>query len=162
MNHEKNSDSADLVEIYLQNNLRYLNALRCRYYSYHTPKPHKWTLFCHENKCKALFWCNQIVLRSNVDDTTENISLYVVDGMYEVSQRCHIEADTLKLHQAIFDHQEAEANSQNHSPDLQSENHVVMAHLSANNCLLKHPADTATPDWSHISDRRFVSPTFGA
>lgn len=64
--------------------------------------------------------------------------LYVVDGMYEVSGRCHI---AFKLHQVIFDHWGTETNSQKHSPDWQSDHQVVMARLSANNCLLIPPAD---------------------
>lgn len=42
--------------------------------------------------------------------------LNLMDGMYEVSEHCHVKAERLKLHQVIFDHEGAETNSQKHSP----------------------------------------------
>lgn len=125
------------------NNLRYLNALRCRYYSYQTSKPHKRTRFQENNSLPMLLkssfvaqmcWWLAVMWRI----LQRKCILCVGGGMYVSKQKENFK--TAWSH--FFNHWGAETNSQKHRADLQSDHQAVMAHLSANNCLLKHPADT--------------------
>lgn len=107
---------------------------------------HQGLYLCLLKSKSAFFIPDLLKVKSNVDDTTENRTflLYVVDGMYEVSERCRIEAKE-NFKAALSDFLftcGAETNTQKHNPDLQSDYQTVMAHLSATNCLHKHPADT--------------------
>lgn len=101
------------------NNLRYLNDLRCRYNSYQTPKPLKWThlskkisaklpsYVCYSQKVLKLLFCPDLLkVTSNVDGATDDISS-VFYGWNVWSQWVlprQSTKKTLKLHQAIVEH----------------------------------------------------------